>query len=447
MKKISILITLALLLGLLGTTTVSASTYGKFPSYTSGIQVQNLAADPATVTLTYYLPDGSVDTTFVDPSTIPGYGSRTYFPIHASTGFSGSVVVSSDQSLAAISNILGLGTTKTGAASYVAPTVGSGTVSLPLLMKGNSGIDTWFSVQNIDPSADAIVDVTYSDGTTAGPVTIKAGSSYVFDQAAETHTLAVFAATVTADKDIAVVVIEETSNSILYAYTGFVTGTTNPVMPLINSNNSGNITGVQIQNAGIESTTVTVSYTPGLFGTACTETQTIAAGASATFALYPFAGASLPGMTTTCINEKFVGSAEVTDNSASQALIAVVNQVNATSGEAYGSFDITSATDTVVFPLIQDRNSGWFTGLSVMNVGDVATTIDCTFTNTTYTFTATIDPGEAAVDIQLNKIADKYVGAATCVASDGVPIVGTLNEASTKTTVDGLMVYEGINVP
>lgn len=447
MRKLSILIMVALVLGLLGTTTGTVSAYGKFPSYISGIQVQNLAADPATVTLTYYKPDGSVDTTFLDPTTIPGYGSRTYFPIHASSGFSGSVVVSSDQSLAAISNLLGLGTTKTGAASYVAPTVGSGVVSLPLLMKGNSGIDTWFSVQNVDSSADATVNVAYSDGTTAGPVTIKAGASYVFDQAAETHPVKVFAASVTSTTDIAVVVVEETPANLLYAYTGFVGGTTAPVMPLINSNNGGNFTGVQIQNAGGTDTEVTVSYTPSFAGTACTETQTIAAGASATFALFAFGGNVVPGMSTTCVKERFVGSATVAVNSTDMPLMAVVNQVNATSGEAYGSFDVANATDTVVFPLIQDRNSGWYTGFSVMNVGDAATTVNCTFTNTTYTFSATIDPGEAAVDIQGDKIADKYIGSATCVASDGVPIVGVLNEANSSTAVDGLMVYEGINVP
>lgn len=446
MRKISVLIMVALVLGLLGTTT-AVSAYGKFPSYSSGIQVQNLAADPATVTLTYYNPDGSVDTTFLDPATIPGYGSRTYFPIHAATGFSGSVVVSSDQSLAAISNLLGLGTAKGGAAAYVAPTVGNTTVAIPLLMKGNSGIDTWFSVQNVDATADATVNVAYSDGTTAGPVTIKAGASHVFDQAAETHPAKVFAATVTSNVDIAVVAVEETSANLMFAYTGFVAGATLPVMPLINANNNGIVTGVQIQNAGTASTDVTVSYTPGSAGTACTETQTIAAGASATFAFYSFGGNPLTGMTTTCVKEKFIGSAAVTVNSASQPLMAVINQLTPTSGEAYGSFDVAAATDTVVFPLVMDRNSGWFTGFSVMNVGTTTTTVDCTFTGTAYTFSATLDAGEAATDIQQNKIADKYVGAATCVASGAVPIVGVLNEASAATTVDGLLVYEGINIP
>ncbi len=446
MRKFSVLLTFVLVFALLAMSTGAVSAYGKFPSYTSGIQVQNLSGTESDVVLTYYKPDGSVDTTFVDPTKLPAYGSRTYYPVHATTGFKGSVVVSSGQPLAAISNMLGLGTSKQGAASYVAPTTGGSPIYIPLLMKGNSGIDTWFSVQNTDPTLDATVNVAYSDGTTAGPVTIKAGASAVFDQAAETHSLKVFAATVTSTKDIAVVAIEETSNNILYAYTGFLTGATFPVMPLINSNNSGNITGVQIQNSGNTETQVTVSYTPSQAGTACTETQTIAAGASKTFALNAFAGVPLAGMTTTCINQKFIGSAAVTVNSNSQLLMAVVNQVNATSGEAYGSFDVATATPKVVFPLIQDRNSGWFTGLSVMNVGQAETTVTCTFTNTAYTFSATIQPGQAAVDIQQNKIADRYIGSATCLASGGVNIVGTLNEANMNPSLDGLMVYEGINV-
>jgi hypothetical protein len=314
-------------------------------------------------------------------------------------------------------------------------------------MKGNSGIDTWFSVQNTDSVADATVNVAYSDGTTAGPIVIKPGSSYVFDQAAETHTQKVFSATVSANKTIAVVAIEETSQNLIFAYTGFIGGTPMPVMPLINTNNNGIITGVQIQNAGDTATEVTVSYTPSSAGTACTEKQTIQAKSSATFALNSFAGVPLTGMVTTCVKEKFIGSAKVTVNSANMPLIAVVNQLTPTSGEAYGSFDVASATSKVVFPLIMDRNSGWFTGFSVMNVGDTPTTVNCTFTNTSYTFSATINPGGAAVDIQQNKIADKYVGAATCTASGGVKIVGVLNEANVLSTVDGLMVYEGINVP
>jgi hypothetical protein len=43
-------------------------------------------------------------------------------------------------------------------------------------MKGNSGFNTWFNVQNTG-SSNASVSVSYSDGTSAGPVAVMPGAS------------------------------------------------------------------------------------------------------------------------------------------------------------------------------------------------------------------------------------------------------------------------------
>jgi hypothetical protein len=218
-------------------------------------------------------------------------------------------------------------------------------------------------------------------------------------------------------------------------------------MPLVNMNNGGYVTGIQIQNIGPSSTDVTVSYTPTYAGTACTETQTIPSGESKTFALYVFYVLD-PSITSDCtLGETFVGSARVTANSASQELAAVVNQLNpGVSGEAYGAFDPSLATDTVVLPLIMDRNVDWFTGFNVMNVGSSSTTVDCTFTNTSYTASATLGAGEAMTDIQLNNIGDGYTGSATCTAGSGGQILAVVNELLDGAD-DTFMVYEGIIVP
>jgi hypothetical protein len=347
-------------------------------------------------------------------------------------------VIAADQPVAAISNVLGNGAA--AAASYVGASAGGSPVNLPLLMKANGPWNSWFNVQNTG-AADATVTVAYSDGTTAGPVTIPAGAAHTFDQAAETHTPTVFSGVVSSDQPVAVTVIEE-STAIMFAYSGFVGGSPYPVMPLINANNSGYITGVQIQNTGGTATDVTVSYT-AVTGTDCTETQTIGANASATFALAAFSN----GANSTCVpTAKFVGSAAVTANSAGHDLSVIVNQLGTANGEAYGGFDPASASDTVVMPLIMDRNSGFFTGFNVQNVGSDSTDVNCTFTGSAVTASATLAPGEALSDIQNNKIADGYVGSATCVASGGTDnmIVGVVNEVKPGTT-DLLLVYEGVN--
>jgi hypothetical protein len=311
-----------------------------------------------------------------------------------------------------------------------------------LLFKGNAGFDTWFNVQNTGTAA-ATVNVAYSDGTLAGPVTIASGAAHTFDQLLETHSAAIFSGVVSSDQPVAVAVIQE-SVDVMFAYTGFTSGTPNPVLPLINSNNSGYITGVQIQNTGGTPTDVTVSYT-AVVGTDCTETLTVPANGSTTFALLAFSGTHAGE---TCANAPttFVGSAEVTGNTAGNDLVAIVNQLKVgVNGGTYGSFDAATATGTVVLPLIMDRNSGYYTGFNVQNVGAADTTVTCTFTNSTHTETATLSPGEAMNALQFNAIADAYVGSATCTASASGSIIGVVNELGPSGADDQLLVYEAIN--
>jgi hypothetical protein len=439
MSKKLIVFVLALALVFLATSPMVARA-GAFASYTSGFQVQNLSASLATITIDYYNQDGSI--AISAPDTIPASGAKTYFPIHATAGFNGSVVISSDQQVASVVNVLGSGTSSAGA-SYVAAMSGGTTVSLPLLMKNNSGYSTWYNVQNAG-SADATVNVAYSDGTTAGPIVIKPGAAYTFDQKTETHSLAVFSANVTSSQPVAIAVIEENAST-MFAYSGFTGGTPNPVMPLVNANNAGYVTGIQIQNTGGSSSDVTVSYTPSSAGSACTETQTIAAASSKTFAL----GAFATGANSTCAAAvKFVGSARVTGNTASQNLVAIVNQLKpGVNGEAYGSFDAALATSTVVLPLIMDRNYNWYTGFNVMNVGSAATTVTCTFSGTSYTVnTGSLAAGQAYTAIQSGAVASGYVGSGTCTATNpGDKIVAVVNELNGVAAGDNLLVYEGIN--
>lgn len=421
---------------------VSAQEPGTKFIYVSGAQLANLEADPANVTLTAYNPDGSQAGT--GTHTIPGNGALTLFPLtEVTSGFRGSLVFSSDKNIGAIANILA--EDFSAGASYVGSSAGATEVQLPLLNKDNSGFDTWFSVQNASGSASANVNIAYSDGTTAPAATLPANAPKVYYQALETHSEASFAGLVTSDQPVVAAVIQENAG-IMFAYTAFTGGDTNPVFPLVNANNANYISGLQIQNAGTASTDVTVSYNPSFVGDACTETRTIAAGGSEIFALFAF-NSDNSGTTTTCAaGATFVGSATVTTNSASQPLVGIGNQLlPGVNGEAYGSFSATDATNTVVMPLIMDRNGGYFTGFNIANVGTTATAVNCTFTNSNYTFSDNIAAGGAVTDIQLNKIADSYVGAATCTGDAGAKIVAVVNQLGSAGGADQFLVYEGIN--
>jgi len=441
-------------------------------SYDSGFQVQNLESQPASVTISFYNRNGTAALQVTD--TIPANGSTTYFPLtdigneegDVPTGFDGSVVIASDRKTAAITNVVGSDGTDAFAfnASYSGFTGGGTNVSLPLLHKGNYGFDTWFSVQNVG-SVATDVSVVYSDGVTAGPVTVQPGAAAKFDQTTEAHAAGwVGSGTVTSTAaDIAVSVLEVAPTT-LFAYNGFVGGSTEPVMPLVQENWYGYVTGVQIQNMGASSTNVTVEYTPGdgFPGTACTEQRSIAPSSSTTFALYVFNNYADP--TGTLISEncnvgQFVGSAKVTANSAGVELVAVVNQLNdgAKKGAAYSAFNSGAGSNTVIFPLLSDRNYGYFTGYSVVNVGEstiAAADLTCTIrgqdrggnpVSMDFHPPSALAPGNSWVQVNLNTLADGFVGAGTCVSPTGSLLVGTVNELSTGGAGDTFMVYEGTN--
>jgi len=421
-------------------------------TYTSGFQLQNLTGSLATIAIDFYNQDGSTANTVSD--TIAANGSKTYFPLNAvTTGFNGSVVVSSDQQLAAIANVLGNNGQR--GASYGGFSAGATTVNLPLTMKAAYGIDTWFNVQNAGTSSTT-VNVAYKPGTCTESVSIAPGAAKTFKQADNTCLPAGFvgAATITSAEPVVAVVMQVDAQSLL-AYNGFTTASTNPVMPLVSSNFYQSGTGIQIQNTGASSTDVTISYSPstGFPGAACTETQSIPAGQSKTFGYLQLpagCGTGGTGVTDTA-KGGFVGSAAVTSNSANMPLVAIVNQVTrgAANAAAYEAFDPSTATSKVSLPLIMDRNYSIFTGISVANVGTQPTNIACTFTGTSYTVSATnLAPGAALTDVQLNKIASGYVGSATCTATGGdAKIAGVVNELTqgAAATTDALLVYDGFN--
>lgn len=439
MKRLHLVPIMVLVVTLAIPLTVSAQQI----TYNAGFQVQNLDSDnPATIQITFYNQDGTIAATVSD--TVSAGGSKTYFPLDAvQEGFNGSVVIQSDRDIRAIVNVLG----NKGAygASYGGFTAGATEVYVPLLMKGNSGYNTWFNVQNTGSSATNVT-VTYSDGVIKTCTNLQPGAACTFNQAEEDHTSPwVGSATVTATEPIAVTVME-VGPTTLFAYDGFTGGSSDVVMPLINANNAGYVTGVQIMNLGDTDTEVTVSYTPSLAGTACTETKTIPAGQSETFALYAFAQ-TVAGEN--CANgATFIGSARITGNSANQELVAIVNQLNAgaNKGAAYEGFAPSTATSSVVMPLIMDRNSNYWTGFSVANVGTITTTVQCTFSNSMYVESATLAPGEAMTRLQNGQIASGYVGSATCTASSGGQIVGVVNELNSVLPGDVFLVYNAFNI-
>jgi hypothetical protein len=451
----------------------SVSAQSPLTNAQSGVQIANLSTTDATAIVTVYNQDGTVKATVSD-QVISANGSKTYFPLENAPDatapglgiagtLNGSIVVSADQNVAAISNILGTIGDYTVGASYGGASAGATTVVLPIISKNNSGFDTQFNVQNAG-SSDVSVTVSFTPsqaGTacTLAAVTVKPGASTTFDQSTESCIGDKFvgSVTVTATGPVVASALQTGANSsTLLSYSGFSSGSSSLALPLINQNNSNFVTGISVQNLGSTDTEVTLSYSSP-DAASCTETGTIPAGGAVTMGAH---AKSFLGLTTTstCTDgEKFVGAASVTANSADQPLVAVVNQLLVSSAgnakaAAYNAFDPSAATSTVSFPLIMDNNNKFYTSYAISNVGTQATNVSCAYSASTVS-PASKDLGSIAAGsgATVNQVGSEistetYIGSATCTATGGdAKIVAIVNEFL-PVAGDFLLVYEGFPV-
>jgi hypothetical protein len=426
--------------------------------FSSSFQVQNLSTTAANISIAFYDLGGTSAAVSVDDS-IPGSGQKTYatLPSAVQAGFNGSAVISSDQRVAAIVNINSpsLSQLTFGGEAYVGVTEGSQTASLPLLFKGSFGFNSFFNVQNVGQTATNVT-VTYAGGGLSAPVVkpaqqVAPGAAVRFDVGGDAGLPAGFngSATITSSASEIAAVATHVGPSTVLIYNSFAAGSQAPVFPLVNANNSGYITGIAVQNRGATASNVTMSYTPSLAGTACTETKSVPAGGSAFFAIEAFATTDPTPSEDNCANgATFIGSARVTANSANVELVGTVDQVNsaARKGGTYTGFNPADATNTVVYPLINDRNFGFFTGLSMVNTSNVATTIECVYSGTPVRQSASVPAGGTFTPVQVNQIANGYNGSGVCTSSAaGATIVGIGQQLRPTGTASTFYVYEGTN--
>jgi hypothetical protein len=455
MRKLVVLFILANLIAALFVSTAAAQV-----TYSSGFQVANLSStDEANIVITYY-PQGTGSAVPVT-DTIPAGGSVTYATIHTAAGdpFNGSVVVSSDQPVAAIANTLGNG------ASYGAATggfsAGSTSFSLPLVMCNNNGFDTWFNIQNAG-SSTANVTINYIPGLSgtadSDTATIEPGRALTFDQKSGSSgteakcdaglgTTFVGAATITSDQPIVATVmqISETGFNVLMGYNGFTGGSDDVRAPLIMQANSGFYTGIQVQNAGTVSTTVTIDYAADTSGTGTVLADDV-------FTLDP-------GEANTILHsgtETYIGAATVTSDNG-EPLVAIVNQVLPTGpyGTAYEAFAASDATSNVNVPLVMANNSQYYTGIQAQNVGssDVTVTISYgpngsgTFAPADEVFTLTPGASETRIQNSVGVVNDwtgqTYVGSASVTATG--PIVVIVNEFAPFAGMDQFYTFAAFN--
>jgi hypothetical protein len=472
MKVFKVILAAALLLALMAMAVPGASAQMGI-TWSTGFQVQNLSASTANISITFYQQSGTALTPFSD--TVAANGSKTYSVLNGTAGpsvpagFNGSAVISADQPVAAILNILGSGP---GAYGGSASGISSGAtkVGLPLVQKNNGGNETWCSVQNAG-SAAANVTVTFTprdavsgNSFTAPARTIQPGAATTYDttQLPQLGTKFVGAATVNSTQPVAAICnqtgLGATKN--LLTYDGFAGGSATVRLPLVQNGNgaSGNLnaSGISVQNIGTTATNITVSFsanTRGTFQPAAITFNNVAPGQTKTInTANATNNASAPGFGGNTAALRYVGAGTIT-NSANQPLVAVVNQVGLLqNGSSYEGFNPASATTKVSLPLLMANNGGIATAFQCQNVGTANATLTIKYgPNSKGTFvpaqaSQTIAPGAAGAPVNqlVASGSNRYVGSAT-ITSAGAPIVCIANQLGTTPTGDVLLTYDGIN--
>lgn len=453
-------------------------------AWESSFQVQNLGTADASILMYYYDQNGNLATMDTDPDTGSAYAnpdsdtvgvgeSNTYYPIHAASGFNGSVVVSSSEPIAVISQVM----VTTGAksyGSYVGFQQGATTIYFPILQK-NNGTSKNTSTFNVQNTGSTAVDYTIhfvpapgggyatpADITETG-VAVGASKSYNLEDRPEFSAMAkwVGSATVTV-VDTANDSIAGVANMIakqyepnayqLSTYNAFTGGSTTVVLPLIQENNSGNRTSINCQNIHPSTTTeVTVTYTPET-GSAAKTPQVISGvdPNEAAIVVQDYQGTT-----------KFVGSAVVTSNPA-VPMVCVVNiqKPSVARASSYEGFDPASATDKVVLPLIQSRNGnatkGWaYTTINLATGDGAAHAVTCNFVPGEGFGDPTDQSGNAAslvfVQNDVFGTGAQYLGGAECEVTDatGVGLFAIVNQQRypvPEALRDVLTSYDGFNV-
>lgn len=244
--------------------------------WSSRITIQNVNANPITVTITFYNSDASIRDT--DVLNLPGNGSVSLMQINDTElpeGWLGSAIVEATGNIAVIVDVMSAdGRLET----YNGFTSGATTMYLPTILIG-FGANQWntsFQVFNVG-GATAVVTMTYYTAGIATPAKV------VTDTLSPYRSINRYQPNV--DPDLGVpwigsVVIESTQpivavgtqtsgrpgTKLASAYNGFARGATTAFLPTVLRFFGGGryVTSFQIMNVGMEDASVIVEYfTPG----------------------------------------------------------------------------------------------------------------------------------------------------------------------------------------
>ncbi len=234
----------------------------------------------------------------------------------------------------------------------------------------SSGTDSEIHIRNnsSNRSADVITSILSGNGRVReqmrdqvppnGSITIDPGGSFIGS------------AIVVGSQDISVVATYDRGSPESYsAYRGIRRAENLVHVPILHRNNNGWYSRIRVLNTGHVDASLTVGFKPfGGIGTPCTLTHTLPPHASYTF--------YLSSLGTTCVGNKFVGSAYI---SSSEPIAVTWEQYVSGGASLMTSGSVEQPAGIMHAPLIQNFNSGWVSGISMQNAGNAATSLSLTY--------------------------------------------------------------------
>ena len=387
-------------------------------SLTTNFTLVNLGDGEATGTVDYYLPaggawgDGTEDFVIADP------GGQAIFRQYNNPGEpgnpnltddAGSVVVSANQPLGAVVQILARGQDPTSSGAYSGFEGGAESFYIPLAAKElatASGLaNSQIIVQNAGATAATVeIELIASNGLSTyvkDAIPLEPGASYYYDLALELDANvpdswygSAVASTTTADANI-VVVSNFFTGDAMQTFNAFSEAGTTWFAPLFTSRLANTLsTPIAVQNLSggdipVDGVTVDCTPDPGLVGaSAFSMNNADVIGDSASYFFNPVTDMTIP--------ELWYGACTI--DSGTYDVVAFVQMRFIATGEA-ASYEAIPAGGTdmnVSIPLVAKRlGNGFATAVTIQNLSDSTATVDieyvcgadpCPVGNATYSY-------------------------------------------------------------
>jgi hypothetical protein len=408
-----------------------------------GAQVQNVSSTPAVVTFTVY--DYASGITYQSSDSVTPGAYKLYQPTNfpgMSDNFQGSSIASSNQDIRAIVNLTNryigsLGdpvATSPAAGQYQGAITAGTTLVFPLAKNNYYGKTITYSIQNVGSTATTATATftfpgspytNYYYTTLINPhqiVMFDAVDSRYIDTSDPNNikfyhppfgniSSAVGSLTVTASQNLAGIALEHNTQedhaTLLQATRGFISNDydTEVYAPINKNNYINRFTGLQVQNVGSSSVSITVNYVAQASGSCLGGTFPDGPISVDPHASHTFPSTKLPDGCFASATVHASGNVVAVVNEAFTQNFLNANPGHANEATAYNAIPNKFATKKLSVPLYKEDSYSKDTGISIENVGTVkATNVIITLKGPTGTYTSnplSIDPGAAYIAIDL----------------------------------------------